>query len=79
MSILKTLKAGALDPAQQIAQTAQKGGAAVSAGGGVWLWLAENQQAIAALGVLVGIVIAVAGFAVNGWYQHQRSKKGRGA
>lgn len=59
---------------QQAAQFAQKGGATVSAGGGAWLWLAENQQAIATLGVLIGIVIAVAGFAVNWWYQHKRSK-----
>lgn len=59
---------------QQVAQIAQKAGATVSAGGGVWLWLAENQQAIAALGVIVGIVVAIAGFAVNWIYQHKRSK-----
>ena len=59
---------------QQVAQIAQKGGATVSAGGGIWLWLAENQQAIATLGVIVGIVIGVAGFGVNWWYQHKRSK-----
>ena len=60
---------------QQAAQVAQKGGSAVATGGGVWLWLAENQQAIAALGVLVGIVVAIAGFAVNWHYQHKRSKE----
>ena len=59
---------------QQVAQIAQKGGATVSAGGGVWLWLAENQQAIAALGVIAGVVIGLAGFAVNVYYQHKRSK-----
>ena len=59
---------------QQVAQAAEKTGAAVAAGGGFWLWLAENQQAIAALGVLVGIAVAVAGFIVNWVYQHKRSK-----
>lgn len=59
---------------QSAAQVAQKAGATVSAGGGVWLWLAENQQAVATLGVLVGIVVAVAGFFVNLYYQHKRSK-----
>lgn len=61
-------------PVQQFAQMAQKGGATVAAGGGVWIWLAENQQAIAALGVLIGIVLGVAGFIVNWVYQHRRSK-----
>ena len=59
---------------QEVAQFAQKAGATVSTGGGVWLWLAENQQAIAAVGVLVGIAVALAGFAVNWHYQHKRSK-----
>lgn len=59
---------------QQAAQFAQKGGSTVAAGGGVWLWLAENQQAIAALGVLVGIVVAIAGLIVNWVYLHKKSK-----
>lgn len=61
----------------QLAQVAQKGGATVAAGGGVWIWLAENQQAIAALGVLVGIAVAVAGLIVNWIYLHKRSKPWR--
>ena len=72
MNVLKWAKAG-LDP-QYIAQGAQKAGATVSAGGGVWLWLADNQQAIAALGVLVGIAVGLIGLAVNVYYQHKRSK-----
>ena len=59
---------------QQIAQTTNKAGATLAAGGGVWIWLAENQQAIATLGVLIGIVLGVAGFIVNWVYQHKRSK-----
>ena len=64
---------------QQIAVSAERIGATVAAGGGMWIWLAENQQAIAALGILIGIVLGVAGFAVNWWYLHRNSKKGRGA
>lgn len=59
---------------QGAAQFAQKGGATLSAGGGVWLWLAENQQSIAALGVLAGILIGLIGLAVNIYFQHKRSK-----
>jgi hypothetical protein len=60
---------------QQAAQVAHKGGVAAATGGGLWLWLAENQQAIAALGVVVGIVLGVAGFAVNWWYLHRKGKR----
>lgn len=59
---------------QQVAQAAERGGATVAAGGGIWLWLAENQQAIAALGVLIGIALGVAGFIVNWIYLHKKHK-----
>lgn len=58
----------------QFAQAAEKSGAAVAAGGGIWLWLAENQQAIAALGVLVGVAVGVLGLLVNWYYLHKKSK-----
>lgn len=63
---------------QQGAQIAQKGGAMTATGSGFWIFLAENHQAIATLGVIVGIVLGVAGFAVNWWYLHRNSRK-RGA
>ena len=59
---------------QQAAQVAQKTGATVAAGGGVWIWLAENQQAIAALGVMVGAAVAIVGLIVNWVYLHKKSK-----
>lgn len=40
-------------------------GAAVSAGSGFWGWLAENHQALAALGVLIGIAVALTGLAIQ--------------
>lgn len=68
--------AGALQQtaAQQVAQVAQKSGATVAAGGGVWIWLAENQQAIATLGVMIGAAVAVIGLGVNWYYLHKKSK-----
>ncbi len=59
---------------QQAAQFAHKGGTTIAAGGGIWVWLAENQQPIATLGIIVGILLGVAGFVVNWVYQHKRSK-----
>lgn len=51
------------------------GGASVSVSGGLWLkWLAENHQAIGSIGVIVGIVLGIAGFCVNWWYQRKRSQ-----
>lgn len=59
---------------QQVAQVAEKGGATVATTSGFWIFLAENHQAIAALGVLVGIAVGIFGLAVNWWYLHQKSK-----
>jgi hypothetical protein len=63
---------------QQLAQAAERGGATVAVSSGVWGWMAENHQAIATLGVLVGIAVGIIGLAVNWWYLH-RNSKGRGA
>lgn len=60
----------------QVAQSAERLGSATAAGGGMWIWLAENHEAIAALGVIIGAVVAVAGFGVHWWYLHRNSKKG---
>ena len=40
-------------------------GAGLSTGSGVWGWLAENHHALASLGVLVGIAVAVTGLAIQ--------------
>jgi hypothetical protein len=47
----------------------------MATGSGAWLWLAENHQAVATVGVLIGIALGVAGFAVNWWYLHRNSKR----
>lgn len=60
---------------QQFAVGAERAGAATAAGGGMWLWLAENQQAIATLGVLVGIAVGLVGLAVNWYYLHRDDKR----
>lgn len=58
--------------AQQVAQKVQYMGAGVATGSGAWL--AANYQAIAALGVLVGIAVGVVGLLVNWYYLHKKSK-----
>lgn len=62
---------------QQLAITAERGGSALAAGGGMWLWLAEHQQAIGALCALGGLAIALAGFIVHWAYLHRGSKEKR--
>ena len=59
----------------QAAQAAKNTGAAVATGGGIWLWLAENQQAIATLGVLFGIVVGALGLGINWYYLHRDSRR----
>lgn len=62
--------------AQQIAQKVQYAGAGIATGsGGVAPVLAENYQAIAALGVIVGIVVGIAGLLINWYYLHKKSKE----
>jgi membrane protein DedA with SNARE-associated domain len=61
----------------QVAQAAERGGSTVAVGGGMWIWLAQNQEAIAALCAIVGLAVAVAGFAVHWWYLHRDSKQKR--
>lgn len=60
---------------QQVAVTAERGGGVLVASGGVWLWLAEHQQAIGALCALGGLVVALAGFFVHWAYLHRGSKE----
>lgn len=60
--------------AQQGAQVAQKGGAAVATTGGLWVWLAENAQAIGVLCAMIGALVAIGGFLVNWYYRHKASK-----
>ena len=48
---------------------------AATSGGGLWLWLGDNAQAIGAVGVLIGIILGVATFIVNWYYRHKTYKK----
>lgn len=64
-------------PIQQTAVLAERGGSTIAAGGGMMMWLSENHDAIAALGVIVGSVMAVAGFIVHWLYLHRGSKERR--
>lgn len=52
-------------------QAAEKGGATMAVTGGFWAWLGTNYQAVGALCALIGVAIAIAGFAVNWWYLHR--------
>lgn len=56
-----------------IAKVAEQGGAAVAVGSGLMRWLADNQSAIASIGVLAGIAIGLAGLLVNWYYQRKRT------
>lgn len=58
-------------PGDKIAVLAERGGVTAALGGSTWIWLAENQQAIAALCAILGAVIGAVGFAVHWWYLHR--------
>lgn len=59
----------------QVAQSLERAGAATATTGGLWMWLGENHDAIAALGVLVGAAVGVAGLILHWWYLHRHSKR----
>lgn len=58
--------------AQQLAQKTQYVGAGLATGSGAWL--TAHYQAIAALGVISGVIVGVVGLLVNWYYLHKKSK-----
>jgi dihydrodipicolinate synthase/N-acetylneuraminate lyase len=64
------------DQAREIvAKVAEQGGAGLAVGSGFVAWVSANYYFIAGIGVIAGIVIGLAGLAVNTYYQWKRDQR----
>lgn len=62
-------------PVEKVAAITVATGSGAAFGGGVWLkFLADNHQAIASLGIIVGGICAVLGLIVTVYYKHKAHK-----
>jgi hypothetical protein len=58
-----------------IAKVAEQGGAGLAASSGVVAWVSSNYYFLAGVGVIAGIVIGLAGLAVNTYFQWKRDQR----
>ena len=57
------------------AKVAEIGGSCTSIGCGALKFLSDNHDAIGSIGIIGGLLIAIAGFGVNCYYQWRRDQR----
>lgn len=55
------------------------GGAGVSTGSGLWVWLGANNQELASIGVIVGIIVGITGLIIQSLAARARERREREA
>lgn len=53
------------------------GGAGVSTGSGLWVWLGANHQVLASIGVIVGIIVGITGLIIQSLAARARERRER--